>query len=139
MRTALLAALALLLGCGPSRERERFEAFRDYCLGLVASGATGLDAARRFGEPASLFDCALAPQQPLPSGVDQCDYQAGWVCQAFWVSYASDDSLCGPPGLGGCWFWCEVRVPGDVQPVPADTVVCGSRFVSGQPCPPYQC
>jgi len=139
MRFAAIAAAALLAGCGSSRERRLFDAFREVCDGLVPDGATLQEAARRFGWGADLLDCAFEPQQPLQGGVDQCDYQGGPVCHAFWVSYAYDDSLCGPPGLGGCFYWCEARLPGTVVPPPVNTVVCGAWFVSGQPCGPYQC
>lgn len=138
MRTAVAPLLALL-ACGPSAEEKLFDAVRDVCNGLVASGATVQEAVQRFGGPAATLECTLAPQQPLQEGVDQCDYQASRVCQVFWVRYAYDQSLCGPPGLGGCYYWCEVRVPGAVDPPPVDTVVCGAWFVSGQPCAPYAC
>ena len=139
MRVAAIAALVLLFSCGPSRERQRFDAFRDTCNGLVPSGATLQEAAQRFGWGADFLDCDLAPQQRLQGGVDQCDYPSGRVCHAFWVSYAYDQSLCGPPGLGGCFYWCEVRVPGPAEPVPPDALPCGAWFVSGQRCAPYQC
>lgn len=138
MRNAAAALLWLVAACGPSAERKAFDAFRDACDGLVASGATLRDAGRELGSPQTLHECALAPQHPLVGGVDRCDYAAGQVCEVFWVRYARDDSLCGGP-MGGCYYWCEVRVPSPVDPPPLDAAVCGAWFVSGQPCAPYTC
>ncbi|HEU4384823.1 MAG TPA: hypothetical protein VFR85_15160 [Anaeromyxobacteraceae bacterium] len=134
MRMARATVLALLAACGPTVDRRLFEAFRDTCDGLVPSGATVEDAAQRFGRGADVSTCPPPPLQPLPGG-DQCDYQ-GTVCRIFWWSYSRDQSLC---GVGGCYYWCEVRAPGPVLPPPVDAAVCGSWFVSGQPCPPYAC
>lgn len=139
MRTAALAALALLAACGPSRERRLFEEFRDTCNRLVPGGVTVQGAAQSFGGGAYLVECPTPALPPLTGGVDQCDYGGDPVCRAFWVWYAYDQSLCGPPGLGGCYYWCEVRLPGTVVPPPGDAVACGAWFVSGQPCAPYQC
>lgn len=136
MRAAAAALLGLLAACGPGAEKKVFDAFRDTCNGLVGGGVTAQEAVQRFGFPATVHQCALAPQQPLRGGVDQCDYQAGPVCQVFWVRQAYDQSLCSP---AGCYFWCEVRVPSPVDPPPATAVVCGAWFVSGQPCVPYTC
>lgn len=139
MRNAATAALGLLLACGPSRERQRLDTFRDTCYGLVSGAATLLEAAQRFDGGAYLTECPTSALLPLGGGVDHCDYGGAPVCRAFWVSYAYDQSLCGQPPLGGCYYWCEVRLPGTVVPPPADAVVCGAWFVSGQPCAPYQC
>ncbi len=135
---ALIAAAALLAACGSTVDRKVFESFRDICNGLVQGRVTLQGTAQTFGLGAYGVECALAPQEPIQGGVDQCDYLTAHVCQVFWVGYARDQSVCGP---AGCFYWCEVRAPGTglTQPPQPDATVCATRFVSGQPCPPYGC
>lgn len=138
MRASAAAALLLLAACGKSREEKRFDAFRDACNGLVPGGATFGQAVQIYAGIGVVLDCGpTAPQTRLLGGTDQCSYGTDFVCRVFWVDFARDGSLCGPPGLGGCWFWCEVRVPGTPLGTPSGgALVCGSWFVSGQPFPP---
>ncbi len=133
---AALAALLLVAACGKSKEEQRMDAFRANCLSLT--GQTLAQAIRSFSLNPSV-DC-ISPNVTHLSG-STCPYDTQYVCRAFFASCANDLGLCGPPPLGGCLYFCEVQFPG-VQnpPTPVDAttaVICGERFVSGQPGYPY--
>lgn len=137
-----LAAAALLLAasaCGRSAEEMRFDATRATCQALVAGapdgGVTLVQANQQFGFTGA-FLCPGQQLTRMKTG-DQCPYGTQFICKGYWASVSSDPSLCNIP-IGGCWYWCEIRFPGapSSTTVPDSTVVCGARFVSGQPYPP---
>lgn len=127
----LLIAVLLLSACGKSKEEERMDQFRANCLALT--GQT-LDQAIRTLTPAQRnIDC-LSPNVTHLAG-STCPYDTQYVCRTFFFSCANDLGLCGPPPLGGCLFFCEVQFPGvqGATIVDGGSVICGERFVSGQP------
>lgn len=129
------AAAALLLAasaCGRGAEEMRFDAMRATCQALAAGTATLAESSQQFGLPGA-FLCPAQPLTRMKTG-DQCPYDSQFICKGYWASVSSDPSLCNLP-IGGCWYWCEVRfqgAPGSTT-IPGSTVVCGARFVSGQP------
>lgn len=133
---ASLLALGLLLGCGKSKEEERRDLFRSTCEAFPGT-ATLDDAIRQLSSRLDLLDCSVSGLNPMPVG-DHCDYGGQFICRGFWVSASNDPGLCGPPPLGGCYYWCEVRFVGfqNGQSIPVTTPICGARFVGGQAIPP---
>jgi hypothetical protein len=128
---AALLALGLALGCGKSKEEERRDLFRSTCEAFPGA-ATLSEADRQLGSPLFLLDCRTS-LSPMPVG-DQCAYAGQFICRGFWESVANDPGLCGPPPLGGCYYWCEVRFAGpqNATSVPGTTPICGARFVGEQ-------
>jgi hypothetical protein len=133
-RQALTAAALLLAApaCGRSAEEMRLDAMRATCQALAAGTATLAEANQHFGF-AGAFLCPAQQLTRMKAG-DQCAYDSQFICKGYWASVSSDPSLCNLP-IGGCWYWCEVRFPGapGSTTIPNPTVVCGARFVSGQP------
>jgi hypothetical protein len=131
---AALVVLGLVLGCGKSKEEERRDLFRSTCEAL-AGAATLDEAARQFGSP--FVDCTVPGLIPMPVG-DHCVYAGQFICRSFWISFANDPGLCGPPPLGGCYYWCEARFAGSLNApsIPPTTPICGARFVGEQGLPP---
>ncbi len=128
---AALAALLLAVSCGKSAEEKRMDAFKASCLALT--GQTLDQAIRTFSLNPGV-DC-VTPSVTHLSG-STCPYDTQYVCRAFFASCANDLGLCGPPPLGGCLYFCEVQFPGVQYAVGVDAttaVICGERFVSGQP------
>jgi len=131
---SVLAALLLVASCGKSKEEERMEAFKANCLALT--GQTVGAAVSTFSLNPGVL--CLDPNPPHLAG-STCPYGTSqFICRGFFSSYSNDPGLCGPPPIGGCWYFCEFHFPGNYGDtiVTSDTVICGERFVSGQPYPP---
>ncbi len=112
------------------------DAFRAHCLSLT--GQTISAAVPLFPDAlVNGFTCA-DPNPPHLAG-STCPYGTSqFICRGFFSSFANDPGLCGPPPLGGCWYFCEFHFPGNYLDtvVSPDAIICGERFVSGQPFPP---
>ena len=108
--------------------------FRSNCLALA--GQTLDQAVRTFSLPPTI-DCVSPNATHLKDST--CPYDTQFICRAFFTSCANDLGLCGPPPLGGCLYFCEVQFPGvqNAANVDAGSIICGERFVSGQPGYPY--
>jgi hypothetical protein len=130
--SAAAAVLLLASACGKSAEEMRFDALRATCQALAAGTATLAEANPQFGFSGA-FLCSAQQLTRMKAG-DQCPYDSQFICKGYWASVSSDPSLCNLP-IGGCWYWCEARFPGTPSSttITASTVVCGARFISGQP------
>jgi len=140
---ALACALVAAAGCGKTRAEKILDEQRAQCASYV--GKTILDAERIQTDLVSLPVRCLPGQDSSATGErfarfdgDTCDHHELLLCDLGWCYYSNDPSGCGD---FGCWYGCGIRVvPKDANGdgiIDDDTVICGARFASGQPAPPF--
>jgi hypothetical protein len=139
---ALGCALVAAVGCGNTRAEQILDEQEADCARYV--GMTIVEAERVQTDNAQLRRC-LPGQDSGASGErlvrwdnDTCDHTSAELCDLGWCYYSNDGSGC---GNFGCYYGCGIRVlPKDAngdQIIDDDTVICGSRFASGQPACPF--
>jgi hypothetical protein len=146
LRSVVLAcALLGAVGCGKTRAEKILDEQRAECASYV--GMTIVQAERIQTDNAWLNPpCRPGEDAPVDPAVerfqrfagDGCDHTQLALCDLGWCYFSSDSSACGD---FGCFYGCGIRVvPKDDNGdglIDDDTVICGSRFTSGQPAPPY--
>ena len=145
MTAVALAFAALASACGSDRaEVAQFERLRTACAGLV--GATLGQATAAMGTaPFEALSCrsdlgAVGASDVCPGAPGV--YTAP-VCQLDYEYCARGTSICAGGALGGCAYACEIRVAAaSMVEIGAASVICATRFISGQPAGPisrYPC
>jgi hypothetical protein len=135
MRRAVVLAIPPLLAllataCGKSKESELLDQRRAICDKLVANGETVRQASDDFGLPPNpltgTVECRT--DYALPSG-SQCPAGA-LLCRRVWEWVANDQGLC---SAFGCVYLCTGFSPGPPAALVDDSVICATRFDTGQP------
>jgi len=135
-RAVAFLTLAAAVACGGPGANEQLENERQaICNGLVAQGQSVAQASAAFGftPDRTLSDQAVCQFTDatqgwvLPPG-NSCP-DATTICEIVWQ--VSDPTVC---GANGCVYACVAYLPEDPDGSVSDTsVVCGAKFVSGQP------
>jgi hypothetical protein len=138
----LVCALVASVGCGESRAERILDEQSAECASY--RGKTIVEAERAQTDFALLLRCLPGQDSGAPGerlvrfAGDDCDHTQLRLCDLGWCYYSTDPSGCGD---FGCWYGCGIRVvPKDADgngSLDDDTVICGSRFASGQPVPPF--
>jgi hypothetical protein len=131
--TALAVATLAAVACGPSKEAERVEQLHQICLAAV--GKTIIDVEMEYGLSIRIAACSNDTDQVSTL---QCVAPGESLCiLGFDLPGSTDQNVCEPTG---CYFACEIRaVESDMKLHEEDheALVCGSRWVKGQPTRPF--